>query len=239
MSQMVAIARREFLSFFDTSVGYVVLALFLLMSGLFFSLTVLHTGVEASMRPFFDLSFFLLLFIAPAISMRLISEEMRLGTIESLMTWPVSDMQVVLGKWIGAVGFFLAMLAPTLIYPLVLEWYSAPDYGSILAGYLGLAMIGSLYLSFGTLASAIWPSQILAYLVAVFFWLIFVGLTTWLPQYIGDPWSAILYGMSIDLRYRSDFSKGVIDTSTIVYFVSAMAFFLVAAVKIVESRRWR
>ncbi len=239
MSQLVAIARREFLSYFSTSVGYVVLALYLLMSGLLFALSVLHTGVEASMRPFFDLSFFLLLFIAPAISMRLISEEMRLGTIESLMTCPISDAQVVVGKWIGAVGFFVAMLAPTLIYPLVLEWYSAPDYGSIFAGYLGLLLIGGLYLSFGTLASSVWPSQILAYLVAVFFWLIFVGLTSWLPRFIGDPWSAILFKMSIELRYSNDFSKGVIDTSTILYFVSGMIFFLVAAVKIVESRRWR
>jgi sterol desaturase/sphingolipid hydroxylase (fatty acid hydroxylase superfamily) len=89
------------------------------------------------------------------------------------------------------------------------------------------------------LASSIWPSQILAYLVAVFFWLIFVGLTSWLPRFVGDPWSAILYKMSIELRYRNDFSKGVIDTSTIVYFASGMVLFLLAAVKIVESRRWR
>lgn len=239
MSQMAAIARREFFSYFSTSVGYVVLALYLLVSGLIFALSVLHTGVEASMRPFFDLSFFLLLFIAPAISMRVLSEEMRLGTIESLMTCPVSDTQVVVGKWIGAVGFFLAMLAPTLLYPLVLEWYSAPDYGSIFAGYFGLVLIGGLYLALGTLASSIWPSQILAYLVAVFFWLLVVGLTSWLPRFIGDPWSSILYRMSIDLRYSNDFSKGVIDTSTIVYFVSGMVIFLVAAVKIVESRRWR
>ena len=239
MKQTIAIARRELLAYFSTSVGYVVLALFLLISGLLFALTTLHTGVEASMRSFFDLSFFLLLFIAPAISMRLISEEMRLGTIESLMTCPVSDAQVVMGKWIGAVGFFLAMLAPTLLFPLVLEWYSAPDYGSIFAGYVGLILVGSLYLALGTLASAIWPSQILAYLVAVFFWLIFVGLTSWLPRFVGDPWSAILFKMSVELRYSNDFAKGVIDTSTIVYFVSGMVLFLTAAVKIVESRRWR
>lgn len=239
MKQTLAIARRELFAYFSTAVGYVVLALFLLMSGLLFALTVLHTGVEATMRPFFDLSFFLLLFIAPAISMRLISEEMRLGTIESLMTCPVSDAQVVIGKWLGAVAFFLAMLAPTLLYPLVLEWYSSPDYGSIFAGYAGLVCIDALYLALGTLASSIWPSQVLAYLVAVFFWLLFVGLTSWLPRYLGDPWSAILFRMSIEQRYGNDFAKGVIDTSTIIYFLSGIVLFLTAAVKIVESRRWR
>ncbi|MCL4198246.1 MAG: ABC transporter permease subunit [Phycisphaerales bacterium] len=239
MTQTIAIARRELLAYFSTAVGYVVLALFLLMSGMLFSLTTLHTGVEATMRSFFDLSFFLLLFIAPAISMRLLSEEMRLGTLESLMTCPVSDAQVVIGKWIGSVGFFVLMLAPTLLYLLVLEWYSSPDYGSIFAGYAGLLLVGGLYLALGTLASAIWPSQVLAYLVAVFFWLLFVGLTSWLPRFVGDPWSDILFRMSVEQRYSNDFAKGVIDTSTIVYFASGMVLFLTAAVKIVESRRWR
>ena len=239
VQQTLAIARREIDSFFGTAVGYVVLALFLFVSGFIFALTILRPGAEASMRPFFDFTFFVALFITPALSMRLVSEELRVGTIEPLMTCPVSDAQVVLGKWLGAMAFFLAMLAPTLTYVVVLEIYARPDYGSILAGYLGIALVGGLYLALGTLTSTLWPSQILAYLVAVFFWLLFLGATTWLPRFLGDPWSDMLFWMSVNQRYSDDFAKGVIDTSTVIYFLSGIFLFLVAAVKVLESRRWR
>lgn len=239
MKQIYAIARRELISYFGTAVGYVVIAMFLLVSGLFFAFTSLNVGAEATLRPFFDLSFFLLVFIAPAISMRLLSEEARMGTLETLMTCPVRESQIVLGKWLGAMGFFIVMLLPTLLYPIVLEWYSTMDFGTVLAGYLGIIAVGALYLASGTLASSFWPSQILAYLAVVFFWLIFVGVTSWLARYVPDPWSNVLFWMSVEQRYSNDFAKGVIDTSTLVYFASGIVLFLVAAVKVVESRRWR
>lgn len=233
------IARRELASFFCTSVGWVVIALFLFVSGFLFNATGFETGAVASMRQFFDWSAFLLLFIAPAISMRLISEEMRAGTLESLMTAPVGDWQVILGKWIGAMGFFSFMLLPTLTYVLLLEAYSDPDYGPILTGYIGLLFIGGLYLASGILASSFSNSQILAYLVALFFWLIFWGVTVLLPQYVPDPWPKALFWMSVNARYNGDLGKGILDTSTLVYFASGIAFFLIVATKVVESRRWR
>ncbi len=240
MERTIAIARRELLAYFATPVGYVVIFLFLFVSGVMFTVGVLLPGQAATMRQFFDLSVFLLLFIAPAISMRLISEEFRLGTIEPLMTCPVSDMQVILGKWAASVGFFVMMLLPTLLFVVVLEMYSTPDYGPIIGGYLGLVMIGALYLASGILASTLWSSQILAYLIALFFWLVFWGLTSLLPHTLASGRIAdLLFWFSVNYRFNNDFAKGVLDLSTIVYFASATVFFLVISVKVLESRRWR
>lgn len=239
MSRALTIARREITSFFCTGVGWVVVALFLFVSAFLFNATVFATGELATMRPFFDWSAFLLLFIAPAISMRLISEETRIGTLESLMTAPVADWQVIFGKWLGAMGFFLCMLLPTFLFVALLEIYSNPDYGPILTGYLGLLFIGGLYLASGILASSLSNSQILAYLVALFFWLTFWGVTVFLPQYLPDPWPKALYWMSVNERFSADLGKGVLDTSTLVYFASGIAFFLIISTKVVESRRWR
>lgn len=234
-----AIAGRELVSYFATPVGYVVIALYLVVSGILFSLTVLVPGGAASMRSFFDVSVFLLLFIAPAISMRLLSEELRSGTLECLMTCPVMDWEVVLGKWLAALGFFVVMLAPTLVFVLLLEIYSQPDYGPIFCGYLGLLSVGSLYLAAGLLASTFWSSQILSYLIALFFWMFYWGFTSILPQYVGGKAADYLFWLNINSRFSNDFAKGVIDTSTLVYFASGAVFFLIAAVKVLESRRWR
>lgn len=234
-----AIAGRELVSYFATPVGYVVIALYLVVSGILFSLTTLQPGEAAEMRSFFDVSLFLLLFMAPAISMRLLSEEMRLGTIESLMTCPVMDWEVVFGKWLAATGFLAVMLSPTLVFVVLLEIYAQPDYGPIFCGYLGLMSVGGLYLAAGLLASTFWSSQILSYLIALFFWLFYWAFTSVLPQYVGGKSAEYLSWLNVNSRFSNDFAKGVIDTSTLVYFASGTVFFLIAAVKVLESRRWR
>jgi len=239
MSRPISIARRELISYFATPVGYVVISLYLVISGVLFSLTALANAQPASMRSFFEVSVFLLLFIAPAISMRLVSEELRSGTLESLMTCPVMDWQVVFGKWLAAMTFFIAMLWPTILYVLILEIYANPDYGPIFCGYLGLIFVGALYLSAGLLASTFCSSQILSYLIALFFWLFYWGFTSMLPQYIGGRTADYLFWLNINSRFSNDFAKGVIDTSTMVYFASGTVLFLIAAVKVLESRRWR
>ncbi len=239
MSRTLAIARRELWGFFTTPTGYVVLALFLFTSGFVFTFLSFGPGVPASMRSFFFFSVFLLMFVAPAISMRQLAEEQRLGTMEGLMTCPLSETEIVLGKWLGALGFFLVMLVPSLLYVVILEQYSTPDYGPIATGYLGLFLVGGLYLALGLVTSSLWDSQVLAYLLSLFFWLAFAGLTSMLPQHLPEPFAGALASMSIDRRFSQDFAKGVLDVGTIAYFASGIAFFLALAVKIVESRRWR
>ena len=155
MRAVQVIAVREFASFFRLPVGWVVIALYLLLTGLVFGATVLRPGEAASLRSFFGWANWLLLPIAPAVSMRLFSEETRSGTAEGLMTAPVSDAAVVLGKFVGGGMFLVALLVPTVVYVAVLWRASepAPDPGPIVAGYLSLVLVSGLYLSIGLLAS--------------------------------------------------------------------------------------
>lgn len=239
MTRLLAVFTRELAAYFRTPIGWVVIALYLALSGVVFSFLVLAPAEPASLRPFFGLSGWLLLFVAPAISMRLISEELRTGTIEPLLTAPVSDWVVIVGKYAAAVGFLLLMLAPTLIYPAILEWFSDPDYGPIAAGYLGLVLAGTLYLAAGTFFSALSASQTLAFL-ATLFTLLLVRLTTTdaLASRAPETLAGWLYAVSIDRRL-ADFSRGVIDTGDVAFFLAASAWFLVLAVLALQSRRWR
>lgn len=234
----LAIASREFAAYFRQPMGWVVIALYLALSGAVFVATGLVPGEAASMSGFFNISTWLLMFVAPAASMRLIADERRTGTYEPLMTSPVSDFGIVFGKYLGAAGFLLAMIAPTAVYAGVLEIFADPDYGPIVAGYLGLILLGSLYLAVGVVFSALSDSQIVAFLGTLFFFLL-LRLAVWVgAPAAGEPWASYLYRASIDLRV-GDFARGVIDTSHIVFFIAAAAWFLALAGVIVFSRRWR
>jgi len=238
MSQILAIAAREVGAFYRIPLGWVVTALYLLLAGGVFTLAVIQPAAPATMRPFFGISGWLLLFVAPAISMRLIAEEQRTGSMDGLLSAPISDWQVVIGKFLGAAGFLVAMVAPTLVYVLVLEVIADPDYGPILAGYLGMALVGMLYLAVGLLGSSLTNNQTVAFLATLFFLLIarFGALEG--PKHLGEPFARWLFALSIDLREAS-FARGVIDTGDVAFFVAATVWFVVLTVAVVESRRWR
>ncbi len=238
MSGLAAIALRELGAYFRTSIGWVVMALFLLLSGFWIAFSTLRPGEPATLRAFFTISQWLLLIVAPAISMRLIAEERRAGTMEPLMTAPVSDWTIVVGKYLGALGFLVCILAPTLLYVALLEAVSNPDYGPIAAGYLALVLVGALYLAFGTLTSALTENQIVSLLATLFFFIAWEALATEGGRLLGPPWDAPLFAMSILLRI-ADMAKGVIDTSHVVFFAAGSVVFLTLAVVAVESRRWR
>ncbi len=238
MKPLLAIAGREYASFFRLPIGWVVIALFLALAGFVFALGSLQPGEPATLQSFFNLVSWLMIFIAPAISMRLVSDELRSGAIEPLMTAPVSDWQVIAGKYAGGVAFLFTILAPTLVYALVLEWLADPDPGPILAGYLGVALMGMLYLAVGLLASTLTANQIVAFLGALFALLLVRMATVWGARFVEPPFTDALYALSVDLRV-ADFSRGVIDTSHIVFFLAASAWFIVLAVVALESRRWR
>ncbi len=234
------IALREFASLFRLPVGWVVIALYLLLTGLVFATMVLRPGEPASLRTFFGWANWLLLPIAPAVSMRLFSEEFRSGTAETLMTAPVTDAAAVLGKFLGGILFLAAMIAPTLIYVAILLRVSspAPDPGPMLAGYLSLILVASLYLSIGLFASALTSNQTLAF-IGTLLGLVIVLLVTTLTWSGAPPWmQSLLASISIMVRV-ADFAKGVIDTGNVVFFVVAVAWFLVLTYVAVGSRRWR
>lgn len=240
MNAIAAIALREFRSFFRLPVGWIVVALFLLLTGAVFATAILAPGQAATLRPFFAIAGWLLLPVVPAISMRLFSEELRTGTIEPLLTSPVRDGSLVLGKFLGASLFLLAMFLPTLCYPVVLWAVSdpAPDAGPIIAGYLSLVLLGMLNLAVGTLASACTSSQTLAFLATLFVLLGTLLAPSFPTQSLPMALQRIVEAFSLAPR-MGDFAKGVIDTGHLIWFGASTAWLLVLATLALQSRRWR
>jgi ABC-2 type transport system permease protein len=236
----LAIATRELTSLFRVPVGWIVIALWLFLWSLLFFQACLLPGQPATLRPLFAISSWLLLPVAPAISMRLFSEELRSGGIEPLMTAPVSEAALALGKFLGALAFLGCMLAPTTIFIAVL-WIHAdppPDPGPILAGYLSLLLLGGLFIAVGMLASSLTSSQTLAFLGAMLFMLLWMLATTQGVRWAPEPLRPVLDSISLEARL-ADFAKGVIDTAHLVFFVAAIGLVICFATASLASRRWR
>lgn len=238
MRRAIAIAGRELRAYFLSPGGYIIIALFLLVAGVVFYFAGFAPGEIASLRRVFGIGTWLLAFIGPAVTMRLVSEELRLGTIEMLMTTPVREGEVILGKFLGAMGMITVMLIPTLGYVAALEVYGQPDYGELLCGYLGLILAATAYVASGLLTSTFTSSQPVAFLLALFFWLTLGIGAKMLPMHLSDRWAQLVFLIDPDTRLR-DFTIGLIDTSNIVYFVTIAAVFLIAAVLSLQARRWR
>ena len=238
MSALTAVMLRELGSFFRTPVGWLACAIFAFLSALFVAPQALVPGAPATLRSFFAIAHWLLLFVAPALSMRLLAEERRSGTSETLMTSPASDWAVVFGKHVAACCFLLIMLVPTLALPIALEYASDPDYGPILAGYLGLALTGVLYLSVGLLFSSLTSSQVIAFLGTLLFFVALAFASGTGAAYAPAPLDAVLRTLSIDARL-ADFARGVIDTKHVVFFLATSTWIAALAVVPLEFRRWR
>lgn len=239
MRGVFTIARRELAALFYSPIAYAVIGLFALGVGLVF-LVGFVPGQEATMRTVFDAVVWLLVFLVPAVGMRLLSEEFARGTVERLMTLPVNETQVVAGKWLACVSFLAVMLATLLVPVVVLEVVGEPDYGPVFTGLLGLLLVGSVYAAVAVFASATTQNQVVAFMAAVF---VNCGLTFvlfFLPEseMVGPKAQAALRYANLNRQY-ADFAKGLIDVRHFVYFASGTVFFLYAAVKLLESRRWR
>lgn len=239
MKATLTIARRELASLFYSPIGYVVLALFALGSSLVFYIG-FAPDQHASMRTTYEGVVWLLVFLAPAVSMRLLSEELSRGTIERLMTSPVGDVQIILGKWLAAMAFFAVLLLPLVVQAVVLEMTADPDLGPVVTGLVGLFLVGALYLAIGTFASAATENQIIAFLLTVFVICALTFLLYFLPEatFIPPGVRSAMYYANVNRQF-ADFNKGLIDVRNFVYFVTVTALFLFLAVKLLESRRWR
>ncbi|MBA4028175.1 MAG: hypothetical protein C0475_03385 [Planctomyces sp.] len=238
MSGAWALAAREFMSYFRTPIGWLVGAVWLLIGGVVFVESALVPGEAASMRGFFAAAWALLVVVAPALSMRSLSEELRTGTIEPLMSAPVGEWALVLGKYLGALGFLVVCLVPTLAYVAVLTSLAAPDPGPIAAGYLGVTLTGGLYLALGVLLSGLTASQTLAFLSTLFALLVVeVGLGVVAP-YLPEAWARAALALSINRR-AADFARGLIDLWTVGYFLVAILWALGLSAITLRARRWR
>jgi ABC-2 type transport system permease protein len=238
MSRTAAIARREFGSYFYSPIAYVVITAFLIASGFAFYRD-FEPGQPALMRNTLDWMVWILVFVTPILSMGLLAQEWATGTIETLMTAPVSDADVVLGKFLGNLGLLAVMVVPTLLYVVLLAIYARPDFGPIFSGYLGILLVGSLFIAIGLFCSSLTRSQIVAAVLAI----VLLSLATVVPYTVGTlanlrPFFRTVIDQTVYRRY-SDFSRGVIDTGNIVFFILATGVFLFLTIKVLESRRWK
>lgn len=247
MKNVLTIAQRELEAYFTSPIAYVVGVVFLLINGVYFIATVLYFSQppsqfgggppEPTLSYQIGLMFSLLLFATPFLTMRLLAEEQRMGTLELLLTAPVRDWEVVLGKFLAALGLLGVILVLTLAYVGLLNAYSNPDMGPVLSGYIGLILAGAALFSIGVFASSLTQNQIVAALVCfgIILVLYLIGLVSQSPA---APLSNLLGQLDFS-AHLNNFESGVISTPDIVYFLSVSVGFLFIATRVLESRRWR
>jgi ABC-2 type transport system permease protein len=239
LSKAPIIARRELKSYFVSPIAYVAMFLFLIASGFAF-VQDFSPGQPALMRHLFEWMLWFMVFIIPILCMGSISQEWASGTIETLMTAPVTDAEVVVGKFIGSLGFVLVLLAPTLLYVLLLKLYSTSlDLGPVFSGYIGMIFAGALFVSVSLFCSSLTKSQVVA-AVSAFAILAVMTIIPWLISawtVLPEFWRKVV-NQGVYARY-TDFSKGVLDSGHVVFFLVSTGVFLFLTAKVLESRRWK
>lgn len=238
MSNTLAIARRELVAYFASPVAYVVTAAYLVIMGYLFGY-VLAAPVQysqADLSPVLGSVPVILLLVAPVLTMRLLAEEQRSGTIELLLTAPVRDWEVVVGKYLACFCLYLVMVGLTLYHPLLLKTFGNPDLGAIAAGYVGVVLLGGAFLGIGVLASSLSQNQVVAAMISFA-----IILALWLIGVLGNvftgPPSEVINYISIVTHY-ADFSKGLVSTKDAIYYLSVIAGALFLATRFLETRRW-
>jgi ABC-2 type transport system permease protein len=235
-----SIAVKELKSYFVSPIAYVIIAFWLVTTGLFFTL-ILGYSRTTSLQELFGTVTVLLLLIAPALTMRLLSEEQRTGTLELLMTAPIRDWEVVLGKFLAAVILFVSMMALTILYPLMLTAFGGqPDWGPIFSGYLGLLLFGATFLAVGLFASSLSDNQMVAAVVAFA-----ILLVLWMMGQIGGSIglggdaATWLQALSVTDHFNNSFPRGVIDLTDVLFFLLLIGVMLWTTIQVMEARRWR
>ncbi len=237
MRNLLNIAAKEMRSYFVSPVAYLIVAFWLIASGFFFWLSVSITA-QASMTDVFGVIPVFLLLISPALTMRLLAEESRTGTLELLLTAPVRDWAVVLGKFLGALGLYATMIALTLVYPLIFVIFGGnPDWGPIWSGYLGLVLLGMTFLAIGIFASALTSNQMVSAVIAFVILLLFYIIGQ-IGGNVNAGAGAFLSQLSLLTRFDS-FTRGVIDLKDVIFYLTFTAVVLFITVQIVETRRYR
>jgi ABC-2 type transport system permease protein len=249
------IFKKEMRLYFTSPTAYVVIAVFLVLAGYFFfaifdffTRASLQTAMNPQMgrdlnvtdmvlRPLFSNVSVILLLLMPLVTMRLFAEERRSGTIELLLTYPVRDGAVLLGKFLAALVLYVIMLVLTLLYPGLLLSFARPEWGPILTGYIGLLLLGAAFIAAGLFASSLTENQIVAAMttfgILLIFWVI-----GWSADTVGGAAGRVLSHLSLTEHF-DNFGKGVLDTRDIIYYVTFIAFALFLTLRSLEARRWK
>ena len=237
MKNIRTIAGKEFKGYLNSPMAYIVICIFLIVTGIFFSSYLKQINyVDTTIKGFLQYANLLLLLFAAIITMRSLAEEKKMGTWELLLTSPVKDSEVVIGKFLGAMGIMVVMLILTLYYPLLLTIFGHPDMGPIWTSYLGLVLLGSAAVAVGIFVSSLTSNQIISAVVSlgILFALWYLAnASTFFPKAIGQ----VMNYLSFQYHF-SAFSIGVIDTRGIVYYLSITGLFLFSATRSLENGRW-
>jgi ABC-2 type transport system permease protein len=252
MRNVWVIARREYSRFFTTSVSYAVAFAILLIVGLIFALTVFGAyqsafnggGFSGATAP--DIKgitgtfTFMLVLSVPALTMRLISDENRMGTLELLLTAPVQDWELIVGKWLGGFMFILSVLAVTLIYPIILNLLETPgiDQGLMISSYLGLILVSAAFLGLGVGISSLFNNQVAAFFVTLGIFIFFWWMLGFIGQFAQGGTSDIFTYLDMGAHFNNNLNAGTINLSDIVYYLSLTALGLFTGTVAVETRRW-
>jgi ABC-2 type transport system permease protein len=238
MGRVMSIARREMQSYFNSPVAYVVLGVFLLIIGYLYFSTLFLTGF-ASLRNFFSVTPVLLVVFAPALTMRLIAEERKSGTIEHLLTLPVSDVEVVIGKFLAAVGTLCVGLLITLPYPVSVGMLAprglSMDWGPVVGGYLGLILLSSTFLSLGLFSSSLTRNQIVAFIIGLlmcFFFFFIDKFAILMPA----TFAPLFEFLSVDYHF-GNIARGVVDSRDILFYTSLTSIALMLTVFSIRLRK--
>jgi ABC-2 type transport system permease protein len=249
-----AIARRELGAYFVSPIGYVVAAVLVLPVSFLGYLARIGQGLPVTMDPIFGLIALLMVFFTPLYTMRLLAEERRTGTLEVLLTSPVRDWELVVGKWLGGFLFYLATIAFTVLYVVLISIYTPThypasvlglhldlptvDYGRIVAGYVGVALVGAAWVALGLFASSLTSNQIIAAVVGVGLLLAFQYLFGTLATFLVSPYSDFFDYLNA-ANHAASFSAGRLVPKDAVYFVTLTAGALFLTTRVIESRKWR
>jgi ABC-2 type transport system permease protein len=249
------IFKKEMRLYFTSPVAWVVLTIFLFIAGYFFA-SIFNFFSQASiqsamnpamgrelnvtdsvMRPLFSNIGVILLLLMPLVTMRLFAEERRAGTIELLLTYPVRDGAVLAGKYLAALALYALMIGLTVLYPLIVVYFARLEWGPVLTGYLGLFLMGATFIAVGVFASSLTDNQIVA-AVTTFGVLLIFWILGWSADYAGGAIGRMLQFLSI-LEHNDGFSKGVLDTKDILYYVNFTVLALFLTLRSLEARRWK
>ena len=236
-NNFMIVYRRELSSFFNSPVAYITLMVFLLINAWFFTSTFFLVN-ESELRTLFSVVPIVYIFFVPAITMSLISREKNSGTIEFITTLPLSDAEIVVGKYLAALSLVGTALLFTFVHFFTLLIVGTNiDFGATISGYLGLLLVGAAYTAIGTFGSAVTNNQIVSFIISfliIFVLFIFDKILIFVPNFL----SGILQFLSIDY-HLSNISRGVIDSRNIIYLGSLILFFLLVSIRILEMRKWR
>ena len=230
-----SILRKELRSFFNSPVAYIIIIVYLIILGWFFTSNLFVYNL-ASLRTVFEMTPFLLLFFAPAMTMRSISEEKKSGTLELLVTKPITEAEIITGKFLASWALYFFTLLPTLCYYITLAVLGSLDTGAVIGGYLGLLLVGAVFLAVSVFGSSITENQVVAFIVSLFIVFTLFMLDKVL-FYLPTSVATALEYISIDYHF-SNIARGVIDSRDLFYYASAVGLSLYMATAVLQKRRW-